>query len=113
MKRYSKFAVVLGLAFSMIMCGCVNNTNILNENSINADSTEIPKAEVEKEQESVIEDQEEVLTEVSEEVIQNKEEAITETLDEIIKEDVMNQLTIIAENKDMWATDLDFADEMY
>ena len=66
MKRYGKLAVVLGLALSMIMCGCEKDTKI-----------------------------------------------VTETSDAIMKEDVKKQLTIIAENKDMWITELEYADEVY
>ena len=66
MKRYGKLAVVLGLALSMIMCGCEKEAKI-----------------------------------------------VTETSDAIMKEDVKKQLTIIAENKDMWTTELEYADEVY
>ena len=56
---------------------------------------------------------EEIVTDVSEEVIQTEEETVIETSDEVSTEDADNQLRIIAENKDMWTEELEYADEVY
>lgn len=113
MKRYGKLAVVLGLALSTIMCGCEKEAKIANEITINVDSTEVSNAEVEEEQENVLEKQKENSTEVPEEVAKIEEEIVIEASDEISTEDADNQLRIIAENKDMWTTELEYADEVY
>ena len=90
MKRTSRLVAVLVMGFSLVLCGCEKENKSTNENIINTDYTEIANTEVEEEQKTVTEDFSETITENTE-----------------------LQLTIIAENKDMWTEDLEYADEVY
>ena len=90
MKRYIRLVAVLVVGLSLILCGCEQENKSTNENIINTDRMEIANTEVEAEQETV-----------------------TEAIVETIIEDVDSQLTIIAENKDMWTEELEYADEVY
>ena len=90
MKRYIRLVAALVVGFSLTLCGCEQENKSTNENIINTDRMEIANTEVEAEQETV-----------------------TEAIVETIIEDVDSQLTIIAENKDMWTEELEYADEVY
>ena len=90
MKRYIRLVAVLVVGLSLILCGCEQENKSTNENIINTDSTEIANTKVEAEQETVTEDSIETITENTE-----------------------LQLMVIAENKDMWTEELEYADEVY
>ena len=90
MKSYIKLVAVLVIGISLVMCGCEKETQIKDENIINTDSMGTSNAEVEAEQ-----------------------EIVPEVSDETIIKNVDEQLTIMAENKAIWTTDLEYADEVY
>ena len=90
MNKSNRLVAVLVVALSLIMCGCEKESKMANENSIKSDSVEVPNAEVE-----------------------DKLENVTEVPNDTITANADVQLMIIAQNKDMWTEELEYADEVY